>query len=279
MLDYLIMVQSHKELLEKSQKLNKQLERSINIAESASQKYLALLKVVMHDLSNPLAAIKMGVDRLVRKSLSPDRLLGRLQNSTNAMVDIIDLTRESLFRTNTDSQDSTIKIRPETINVRSIIDESLDIFDQQIKAKNIAINKVAVENNRIIVSDRRILIYQIFNNILSNAIKFSYERGSIDISTSSSESHLTVVFKDHGCGIKKEDFEKVTSRKSSFSSNGTRGEKGTGIGLKNVYYFSDLLGAQISIESRHHTNYEADSRGTNIAVTIPLEINKNFIDF
>ena len=119
----------------------------------------------MHDLSNPLAAIKMGVDRLVRKSLSPDRLLGRLQNSTNAMVDIIDLTRESLFRTNTDSQDSTIKIRPETINVRSIIDESLDIFDQQIKAKNIAINKVAVENNRIIVSDRRILIYQIFNNI------------------------------------------------------------------------------------------------------------------
>ena len=135
MLDYLIMVQSHKELLEKSQKLNKQLERSINIAESASQKYLALLKVVMHDLSNPLAAIKMGVDRLVRKSLSPDRLLGRLQNSTNAMVDIIDLTRESLFRTNTDSQDSTIKIRPETINVRSIIDESLDIFDQQIRQK------------------------------------------------------------------------------------------------------------------------------------------------
>ena len=156
----------------------------------------------------------MGVDRLVRKSLSPDRLLGRLQNSTNAMVDIIDLTRESLFRTNTDSQDSTIKIRPETINVRSIIDESLDIFDQQIKAKNIAINKVAVENNRIIVSDRRILIYQIFNNILSNAIKFSYERGSIDISTSSSESHLTVVFMT-GCGIKKED-SVVTSRKVAF---------------------------------------------------------------
>ena len=43
-LDYLIMVQSHKELLEKSQKLNKQLERSINIAESASQKYFSSLE-------------------------------------------------------------------------------------------------------------------------------------------------------------------------------------------------------------------------------------------
>ena len=236
-LDYLIMVQSHKELLEKSQKLNTKLERSMNVAKSASEKYLALLKVVMHDLSNPLAAIKMGVDRLVRKSNPVDRVLSRLQSSTNVMLEIIDLTRESMFRTDEFSENETIKLKNEAINIESIINESVDIFSQQISSKGLKVNTSYSNTDLTFVSDRRVLIYQVFSNILSNAIKFSYEKNDIDISITDSKDALSINFKDHGCGIREEDFEKVKSKNYRFSSSGTKGETGTGIGLKKRLLF------------------------------------------
>ena len=275
-LDYLIMVQSHKELLEKSQRLNTKLERSINLAKSASEKYLALLKVVMHDLSNPLAAIKMGVDRLVRKANPVDRVLTRLQSSTNAMLEIIDLTRESMFRTDEFSDNETIKLKNEAINIESIINESVDIFSQQISSKGLKINTSYSSSDLTFVSDRRILIYQVFNNILSNAIKFSYEKNDIDISITDNKDSLSINFKDHGCGIREEDFEKVISRNYRFSSSGTKGETGTGIGLKNVYYFSELLSASVDIKSSHHSVIDKD-QGTSITVTIPFKADTDRI--
>lgn len=275
-LDYLIMVQSHKELLEKSQRLNTKLERSINIAKSTSEKYLALLKVVMHDLSNPLAAIKMGVDRLVRKANPVDRVLSRLQSSTNAMLEIIDLTRESMFRTDDLSNNENIKLRNEAINIESIINESVDIFSQQISSKGLKINTNYSSSDPTVVSDRRILIYQVFNNILSNAIKFSYEKNDIDISITDSKDSLSINFKDHGCGIRKDDFEKVMSKNFLFSSQGTKGETGTGIGLKNVYYFSELLNANVDIESSHHS-LNSENSGTSITVTLPLNADSKAV--
>lgn len=277
-LDYLIMVQSHRELLEKSQKLNTKLERSINLAESASEKYLALLKVVMHDLLNPIAAIKMGVDRLVRKANPVDRVLMRLQNSTNAMVEIIDLTRESLFKTDESSMNETINLKNEAVNIESIINESVDIFSQQILEKQLNIKTSYSAANLSIVSDRRILIYQIFNNILSNAIKFSYEKNDIDITISNFKDHVRIVFKDHGCGIREEDFKKVMSKNFRFSSSGTAGETGTGIGLKNVYYFSELLNADVDIKSTHHS-LEREEQGTSITLTLPLKPTENILQY
>jgi CheY-like chemotaxis protein len=109
------------------------------------------------------------------------------------------------------------------------------------------------------------LIIQVFNNLISNAIKFTHNNGSVTISASPSENKRFIKFsvRDTGIGIQPEDLPKLFKVDSKFSTEGTAGEKGSGLGLSLVKEIIEKHGGQIWVESK-------PGEGSDFQFTLPV---------
>jgi CheY-like chemotaxis protein/anti-sigma regulatory factor (Ser/Thr protein kinase) len=105
----------------------------------------------------------------------------------------------------------------------------------------------------------------VFNNLISNAIKFTNKSGSVKISSEAmvNSRFLKFIVKDTGIGIKEEDIPKLFNVDSKFTSEGTAGEKGSGLGLSLVKEIVDKHGGTISVKSEH-------GAGTEFIFTLPI---------
>ena len=103
---------------------------------------------------------------------------------------------------------------------------------------------------------RSMLPKTIIRNLVSNAMKFSFEGGTITVSSRSEGDLVTVRVKDTGKGIKKEDQDKLLKQDSHFTTYGTKNEKGSGLGLMLCKDFVELHGGKLWFES------EGEGKGT-----------------
>lgn len=85
------------------------------------------------------------------------------------------------------------------------------------------------------------MLKTIIRNLISNAMKFSFEGGTITLSSRSEGDFVTVSVKDTGKGIKKEDQDKLLKQDSHFTTYGTKNEKGSGLGLMLCKDFVELM--------------------------------------
>ncbi|RKY93237.1 MAG: hypothetical protein DRQ13_09710, partial [Ignavibacteriae bacterium] len=109
------------------------------------------------------------------------------------------------------------------------------------------------------------LINQVFNNLLSNAIKFTNNNGRITISVrpATTLSFLEFSIRDSGQGIKEENLDKLFSVDTKFTTEGTEGEKGSGLGLSLVKEIVEKHGGIIWAESEY-------GNGSNFKFTLPV---------
>lgn len=93
------------------------------------------------------------------------------------------------------------------------------------------------------------MVKTIVRNLISNAVKFSYEKGLITVSTKTDGDFVVVSVKDSGKGIKKEDQGKLLRSNTHFTSYGTNNEKGSGLGLMLCKDFVEQLGGKLWFDS------------------------------
>ena len=110
------------------------------------------------------------------------------------------------------------------------------------------------------------MIDTVIRNLLNNAIKFTNENGTIEISTSVKEKKLVLSVKDSGIGISKANQDKLFRIDSSYSTYGTNNESGSGIGLILCKEFIERHGGKIYIESK-------EGEGTTISFSLLLANN------
>jgi len=146
-------------------------------------------------------------------------------------------------------QTGRIKFEPERINVKYIISKSIQILSGAALQKHI--NLVSDLTKDFYVHADENLLLQVFNNLISNAIKFTKPNGSIKIDANADVEKRRVRFsvKDDGIGIKKEDIAKLFKIDSKFTTTGTEGEKGSGLGLSLVHEIINKHGGDIWVES------------------------------
>jgi CheY-like chemotaxis protein len=106
---------------------------------------------------------------------------------------------------------------------------------------------------------------QVFNNLISNAIKFTRPGGEIVISASPSKKTRFYEFsvRDNGVGIKPENMKELFRIDTKYSSEGTAGEKGTGLGLSLVNEIIEKHGGNIWVESEY-------GKGSNFKFLLPV---------
>lgn len=247
------------------EELKKSTQNLIKLNETKDR----FISIISHDLRTPFSSIIGFTDLLINdRDLSEEekkQYVRYIQESSYSMLalvnSLLDWTR---------LQTGRIKFEPQKIDSVQIIKDAINNLAGVSIQKGIDIINL-VKEERLIFADKS-LIHQVFSNLISNAIKFTGGGGKIFISVTSAENPRFLEFsvKDTGVGIKPENIDKLFSIESKFTSEGTAGEKGSGLGLSLVREIIEKHGGKIWVKSKI-------GEGSDFRFTLPIASAKILI--
>ncbi|MDY0279405.1 MAG: HAMP domain-containing sensor histidine kinase [Salinivirgaceae bacterium] len=223
--------------------------------------------ILAHDLKNPIAGF-LGLTEVMAESmadLSPDEqqhFAELLHNSSKQLYNLL----ENLLQW-ARSQTGALKISPKNTDLKHIVDSVITQSSMNARIKEIKFTKSIPDIS--VFADENTLT-TIFRNIISNAIKFSHNNSTIDISVTENEKVAIIIVTDHGIGISVEDLEKLFKIDQNPTRIGTAKEKGTGLGLILCKEFAELNKGTIKVESTL-------GKGSSFTLTIPIA-RKNMVE-
>lgn len=237
--------------------------RNVRLEELNREKN-ELLGMAAHDLRNPLAAV-LGLTRHLigeTRELLSDRhreMLDHLQSSSEHMLalveDLLDLT--SL-------ESGTVRLALVACDLPALVDRAVRLARELGRQKKISVELRADEAppaaRRAALDPHK--INQALTNVLTNAIKFSYPGGLVEVAITYAGGEATISVADHGIGI---DAEHLDALFEPFRAGrpGTEGEKTTGLGLAIVRRLLRGHGGEVRVESE-------PGRGATFTLTLPL---------
>jgi signal transduction histidine kinase len=145
------------------------------------------------------------------------------------------------------SQMRADSIKPQLIDLSGMIVEVTRLLRLQAEAKKIKV-KLSGDRSVIAVADKD-MVNLILRNLISNAIKYTPEQRSIEIGARNTDTGVEMFVRDTGMGIAPEDLLKIQSN-TFYTTKGTAGESGTGLGLMLCREFAIRNGGELLIESR-----------------------------
>ena len=215
-----------------------------------------MYSVIAHDLRSPIGTLKM-VFNMLLMNLTPEQI----GEENLEMVTMGNNITESTFML----LDNLLKWAKNRLNkqhvykqqtdINSIIDSTAEMYIPMAAQKGVKIILENLDKELVGLVDIDML-KTIIRNLISNAMKFSFEGGTITLSSRSEGDFVTVSVKDTGKGIKKEDQDKLLKQDSHFTTYGTKNEKGSGLGLMLCKDFVELHGGKLWFES------EGEGKGT-----------------
>jgi len=151
----------------------------------------------------------------------------------------------------------------EELDVIKILNNKVKTYETYLKRKNqkIILNQ---ENESVIISSDLQYLNRIFDNLISNALKFSPENSTIEIDCSKNQEYVVVKFTDQGPGISLDDQDKLFQKFQVLSAKPTGGESSTGLGLSITKYLVEILKGKIYYENKE------SSTGATFIVDLPV---------
>ncbi|MBB6735424.1 cell wall metabolism sensor histidine kinase WalK [Cohnella zeiphila] len=216
---------------------------------------------VSHELRTPLTTIKSYAEALDDGALEEpplaERFVGVIRSETERMIRLVtDLLHLSRF----DSRQAPV--RRQQTDMAEMMEEVVDRFSLQLRQKAITV-KVQVEPDLQKAWLDRDGIDQVLDNLVSNAIKYTLDGGSISLSARLNEAgQLAVAVRDTGIGIPKKDLGRIFDRFYRVDKARSRSMGGTGLGLSIAREIVRAHGGTISLESEPGV-------GTTVTVMLP----------
>ena len=138
-------------------------------------------------------------------------------------------------------------IQNQETDLNKVIVDTIELLIHNIRKKNLVVKTNLV--GEIIVKYEEKMLRTICRHLISNAVKYSYNGGLIEISTSFKNEFIEFIVKDNGTGISKENLKKIFSVDSGLKALGTAGEKGTGLGLIICKNYIEKSGGNMAVKS------------------------------
>ena len=250
------------------EKQRNKITSAIRDANDAIKQKQSFISNVSHDIRTPMDSI-IGFTELAKKNMdNPEKLNDCLEKITRASGHLMNLINEVLDISKIDSGKTVIE--EELCSIHSIIENVCQILQHEIDQKKIKIDLDYSMLDEDVLSCDKIRLNQILLNLVSNAVKYSYEGGKVSISviqlSTDDESVILNEFhvKDEGCGMTPEFLEHVFE---PFARDKTSpiAVDGTGLGLTIAKSLTEILGGEINVVSEL-------GNGTEFTVSIPLTI-------
>ena len=228
----------------------KELAERLNYQETLKRR---MTTDIAHELRTPLAAIQSHIEAFMDGVWEPtDERLSVIHGEVIRLTKLI-----SELSNLSNVEDDEINLKLSTVDISATLNDIIDSYEPMFLDKNIIVNK-SIQNGVNMMGDVDYL-KRIFINILSNAIKYTNENGTISISLEHIKDKIRISVKDTGIGIPKEDLKYIFERfyRSDLSRNRKTG--GTGIGLTITKALVEAHEGTIKINSEV-------GKGTNVIV-------------
>jgi len=236
---------------------NLELYQESERANRAKDDFLA---VVSHELRTPLVSILGWANILLTQQLSAERTENALQTiqrnakiQTNLINDILDFSKFEAGK---------LSMTFDAVGVPDIVKETIDSFRPLADTKKIQL-LTQIDEEQVFVTGDRNRLHQLFSNIVSNAIKFTPEGGSVLATVKSTGQFVEIQIKDTGIGIEPEFLPRVFEPFAQADSSTTRSYPGLGLGLAIVRHLVDLHHGKIRVESAGR------GKGATFTITLP----------
>ena len=216
--------------------------------------------IISHDLKNPIGSMQNLITLILsyKDKMSKEEILNILETLNKSSQKTYELLQNLLDWSR--SQRNIIEYEPEELDFRVITDDISRLINNMLESKSIILKTNITENSKI-YADKNML-NTVLRNLLTNAIKFTPENGSIEIFTEELTKYMKISVKDSGIGISPEDMKKLFRIDVHHTSIGTSQEKGTGLGLILCKEFVEKHGGVILVDS-------IIDEGTTFSFTIP----------
>ena len=242
-------------------RLNSRLRQAIGQMQGHLQNQRDLLATLSHDMRSPLSGIMGFADVLF---MGPNRTPAELENISLIKQSgqmLLSLVNDILTVSKQQSAPSDLELKP--LALEPLVTRSVALFQGIATRKKQSIT-FTTTTDRTTVAGHSEALTRVFNNLLSNALKFTPEGGKVTVSlVASPPDHVAVVVSDNGIGIPPDKLVHLFDRYTRVSQSGTAGEASTGLGMSIVREFVDAHKGQISVTSR-------PGQTTEFRIIIPL---------
>ncbi len=220
-----------------------------------------LIAAVSHDLKNPLSAISINAELITRASetLPKANVFKKLSTTIRNSVDRMTSLIKELLELEKLRGGEFVVVKSE-LSSKSLVDTAIAEIEPLMLQKSIILSRSYPKDDIIIDADRDRLL-QVFSNLLGNALKYTPEKGSIDVSFEILSHEVKFSVKDSGPGIRPQDLPRIFDRywRSEMSD-----KMGAGIGLTIARAIVGAHGGSIWAESTY-------GKGSTFSFTIPYE--------
>ncbi|MBK7028345.1 MAG: tetratricopeptide repeat protein [Bacteroidales bacterium] len=244
----------------KNRLINAQKEELIKL-NASKDKFLSLLA---HDIKNPLSAI-LGISDILRTDyaeLKEEERMGFINDIHSSSSNLFEIVTTLLNWAI--SQNGMISHQPKEFDLNTLCHNSVNRLQPIAKLKDISLYHESNLEHSAFADDN--MIMSVVQNLLTNAIKYSYRGGKITVKTAESEGMVEVAVIDEGTGISEENQSKLFRYDMLYRSKGTTGESGTGIGLILCKEFIERNNGKIWVESEIN-------KGSSFKFTLPASSN------
>ena len=253
------------QLEEKVKIRTREIERQKTELENLNATKDRFFSIIGHDLKSPVSSLKVATDLIqyysrrgeMEKLAEVGLKISTAINNVNQLLD--NLVNWAM------SQRNLLKCEPQIISVKEIVGRAAEIYRESLLAKDIQIDN-QLTDQCFVYADLNMTM-TVFRNVLSNAIKFSNQKGTIVVRCQPADSATRIVITDYGVGMSAEKIEKLFSLRDKKTTLGTNREKGTGLGMVLVKDFMELNAGYVQIESQLN-------RGTSVSLHFKSDTNR-----
>jgi two-component system sensor histidine kinase/response regulator len=217
------------------------------LTEEGKQIRYQFLSVLSHELKAPLNALegylrmmqgKEAGDRIDDYTNHIDRSLQRIQGMRNLIMDLLDFTKIRL-----EKKEGRIR----EVNLADVASGAIFAVRPYAIQREVNINLNVRSETKIMADPADMEI--IFNNLISNAVKYNKVGGKVDVTLDTTDSEAVITVSDTGIGIKKSDTENLFTEFVRIKNEKTRDISGSGLGLSIVRKVAELYFGTIEVKS------------------------------
>ena len=258
---FVLATESRQFALEESQRQTEKLSKEINahektdlalqqatkIADSANRAKSRYLTGISHELRSPLNTI-LGYTQLLEKdnSLHPEQhtKLNLIHRSGDHLADLIegilDISRIEAGR---------VELRRDQVPLKNLVEDLAEMFRMQAENKGLSFKyKTTTHIPNVVFGDEKRL-RQILINLLSNAVKYT-KSGGVSLSVSYKSQVAEFNIEDTGIGIATENVDLIFQPFERIRNPGSPQMPGTGLGLTITKFFVEIMGGEITLQSK-----------------------------
>lgn len=218
---------------------------------------------VSHEIKTPISSIQGFAELLKDESLTKEERAEYASIIIEESNRLLNLSTNMLKLSKLQNQNKITK--KEQIDIAEQIRKAISLLEPKWSKKELTFN-VSLEEKYFWGDEE--LIFQVWVNLIENAIKYSKQNSKIDITLKQVDNFIVVQIKDYGKGMKEEELNKIFSR--FYQIDKSHSSEGSGLGLAIVKRIVELSEGTIEVISQ-------ENEGTTMKVRLPVKIEENKI--